>query len=228
MPKTLIGILEDERPQAELTQEWLLQEGYEAFYATNEADFLSRVEQDSPDGLILDWQLPDCEGIDVLLRLRESLGFSGPILFATGRDSEEDVVRGLTSGADDYLIKPLRKLEFQARLQAVLRRMTGERESVIELGPIRIDTANKQVTLNGEELELTPTEYRLAECLCSNVGVLLSRDHLLNTVWNVSAELDTRKVDVYVSRLRRKLRIEPSMGYCVRTVYRHGYRLEQL
>lgn len=224
----LIGILEDEQPQAELIRDWLEQAGHEAFHAGTRAEFLPLVERERPGALVLDWQLPDCEGIDVLEYLRGEAGFRGPVLFATGRDSEEDVVRGLKAGADDYLAKPLRKAEFHARLEAVLRRISPPVEDVIELGPLRIDRRNKQVSVEGEVVNLSPTEYRLAECMCSDVGALLSREYLLETVWNVAADLDTRKVDVYVSRMRRKLQIGPAMGYCVTTVYRHGYRLEKL
>ncbi len=209
---------------------WLEAAGYRAVWGGNREDFLGLVQSASPDLLVLDWQLPDCEGIDVLQEVRTGLQFEGPVLFATARNSEEDIVRGLTQGADDYLVKPLRQAEFLARLLALVRRrrppeITAEE---IRLGNLVIDVRNKRVSLDGEEVQLTPTEYRLAECLFGNVDVLLSREYLLEVVWNVKAELDTRTVDLHMSRLRKKLSIGPAMGYNLRTVYRHGYRLEKI
>lgn len=224
----LFGILEDEEPQAELLKAWLTEAGYPVVAATSCNEFMELVERERPVALILDWVLPDGEGIDVLTNLRRDQGFDGPILFTTGRDSEQDIVSGLTAGADDYLVKPLRKAEFNARLNSVLRRVSIDRADTIELGPIRLDTGERQATVNGLVVDLSPTEFRLASCLCGNVGVLLSREYLLTTVWNVPATLETRKVDLYMSRIRRKLGIGPVIGYCLQTVYGHGYRLEKI
>ena len=169
-----------------------------------------------------------CEGIDVLLKVRDVLGFEGPVLFATARDSEDDVVRGLSCGADDYLVKPLRQAELLARLAALWRRVSPESVDCLQLGPIELDRVNRLASINGARVELTPTEFRLASCLFTNVGKLLSREFLLREVWGISAKLDTRTVDVHVSRVRKLLKIGPDMGFCIKTVYRHGYRLEAL
>ncbi|MFV0276376.1 MAG: response regulator transcription factor [Parahaliea sp.] len=223
-----IGILEDEAPQAQMLLEWLREAGYEAFHGASRASFLQQLKNRTADALILDWTLPDCDGLEVLEELRNQHGYSKPILLATARDSEQDIVQALVGGADDYLVKPLRRAEFLARLFAVLRRSSDPLPQVIKVGPMEVDTDNKQVSVDGQRVNLTPTEYRLAECMCSNVGALLSRKYLLNVVWNVTADLDTRTVDIYISRLRRKLKIGPQMGYVLRTVYRLGYRLEKI
>ncbi len=230
MQALTVALLEDEAHQAEQVLAWLEAAGHTALWGSNREDFLARVRSGHPDVLVLDWQLPDCEGIDVLQEVRTGLQFKGPILFATARNNEEDIVRGLTQGADDYLVKPLRQAEFLARLMAVVRRgrPLEVTQDELRLGDLVIDQRNKRVELKGEEIPLTPTEYRLAQCLFSNVDVLLSREYLLDTVWNVKADLDTRTVDLHMSRLRKKLNIGPAMGYNLRTVYRHGYRLEKI
>ncbi len=228
MPGQSVAILEDEQTEAALLLDWLTREGYKPYHCDNGGDFLQRVREEPPDIYILDWQLPDCEGIDIIGELRESLGVSSPIVFATARDSEEDIVRGLNSGADDYLIKPLRRAELLARLSAVWRRSGDGDEDTIDAGPIVLDGSNCRATVNGRDIELTATEFRLAQCVFANVGKLLSREFLLKEVWGIEASLDTRKVDMHMSKIRRLLDIGPETGYCIKTVYRHGYRLEQL
>jgi DNA-binding response OmpR family regulator len=228
MSSVSIGILEDDQPQAELLQRWLAEEDYQVCHCTTGEAFLREVKARDLDMLLLDWQLPDCEGIDVLVKLRNQLHFSGPIIFATAKDSEDDIVMALNKGADDYLVKPLRKNELSARLSSIWRRFGGKKAKLLTLGPIQIDIDQHRVHVDGEEVTLTATEFRLAVCVLQNEGNLLSREFLLKDVWGVGAELDTRTVDMHMSRVRRLLKIGPDMGYCVKTVYRHGYRLEKL
>lgn len=228
MPATTVGILEDELPQARMLSDWLAGAGYETFHCATGDAFLERVRSTPADLLVLDWQLPDCEGIDVLASLRDRLGFAGPVVFATAKDSEEDIVRGLSAGADDYIAKPLRRAELLARLAALLRRTGSQQARSLRLGPVELDLDEHRALLDGEEVKLTATEFRLAACVIANIGKLLSREFLLSEVWGVDAELDTRTVDVHMSRVRKMLKISPAMGYCIKTVYRHGYRLEEL
>ena len=228
MSDITIGLLEDELPQAELLRGWLEGEGYRVFHGRSGEEFLAALQQEPAEILILDWQLPDCEGIDILAQLRQELAFAGPVLFATAKDSEEDIVRGLNAGADDYLVKPLRRAELLARVSALWRRGGVAAPSRLALGPVRLDLDNHQTFIDEKEIKLTPTEFKLVSCLFSNVGKLLSRDYLLQKVWGVNADLDTRTVDVHMSRIRKLLKIGPNMGYCIKTVYRHGYRLEAL
>lgn len=228
MAKLTVGLLEDERPQAELVTGWLSAAGYHVIHCDTGAGFIQAVRKAPPDILILDWQLPDCEGIDILTQVRNNLAFEGPVLFATAKDSEEDVVRGLASGADDYLIKPLRQAELLARITALWRRIGNDPVQTLSLGTIELDNNNKRAVVDGDTVNLTPTEFLLATCLLTNVGKLLSREFLLRNVWGVGADIDTRTVDVHISRIRKLLKIGPDMGYCIKTVYRHGYRLEAL
>lgn len=229
MSAITVGLLEDEAPQAQMMIDWLEEAGYKVVHGNMGERFLSLVTEHRPDMLILDWQLPDCEGIDILEILRKEQNYDGPVIFATAKDSEEDIVRGLVSGADDYLVKPLRQAELLARLGALWRRGAPEQpQTMVTLGAIELDQDNCIARNAGEEVRLTPTEFRLASYVLSNVGKLLSREELLKEVWGVEADIDTRTVDMHMSRIRKALQIGPSMGYMIKTVYRHGYRLEQL
>lgn len=223
-----VGLLEDEAPQAELVQGWLTDSGYRAYSCSTGKDFVDSIAQQQPDMVVLDWQVPDIDGTEVLKRLRGELNFDGPVIFATGKDSEEDIVYALNAGADDYLVKPLRRSELDARLSALWRRYSHDMKRQFSLGPITIDLDSRLATVDGEEVKLTPIEFDLAVCVLSNVGKLLSRDYLLKEVWGVGVELDTRTVDMHMSKIRRILKINPDMGYGIKTVYRHGYRLEAL
>ena len=214
--KICVGLLEDEIPQAELVQGWLSDSGYNTYHCPTGKEFLAAMDKRKPDMVVLDWQLPDIEGIDVLKKLRGDLHFDGPVIFATGKDSEEDIVYALDAGADDYLVKPLRRSELDARLSALWRRYNNEVKRQFSVGPITINLDTRQVTVDEEEVKL------------NNVGKLLSRDYLLKEVWGVGVELDTRTVDMHISKIRRLLKINPEMGYGIKTVYRHGYRLEVL
>jgi DNA-binding response OmpR family regulator len=179
--------------------------------------------------VILDWELPDQTGIDVLTILRNNHKNNLPVLFTTQRDTEQDIVTALNTGADDYLVKPLRKMELMARLEA-MRRRAGivSPDDIIVVGPIKIDTHDKTITVNDEPVKVTQKDYDLAVFLLSNVGKILSREYLLKKVWGVDSDLNTRTVDVHMSRLRRTLNINPDMGYCIKTIYQHGYRLEAM
>lgn len=224
-----IGYLEDEQSQAELVKSWLLGEGFEVNHADTGREFIRLLTDNPVDMLILDWQLPDMEGVDVLASVRNQLNSNVPVIFATQRDAEADIVKALQAGADDYLVKPLRKGELLARLDSLARRAgVTNNDSRIELGPITLDNAAQIVTVNGEVVKLTPKDYQLACCMLRNVGKLLSRDYLLREVWGIDASLNTRTVDVHVSRIRRSLNIGPEIGYCIKTVYQHGYRLEKI
>ena len=224
-----IGYLEDQQSQAALVISWLEARGFGVWHADNGRDFLRLLVDNPVDVLILDWQLPDMEGVDVLQNVRQQLKLKAPVVFTTQRDAEADIVRALQAGADDYLVKPLRQAELLARLEALGRRAgVSNPDAVIEVGSVVIDTNTEQVLVNDNVVKLTPKDYKLACCLLSNVGKLLSRDYLLKEVWGIDVPLNTRTVDVHVSRVRRALNLVPEMGYCVKTVYQLGYRLEKV
>lgn len=224
-----IGYLEDEQSQADLVNSWLLSRDYDVVHATNGTDFLRLLKNNPVDILILDWQLPDMEGIAVLRTIKGQFDQNIPVIFATQRDAEADIVQALQAGADDYLVKPLREAELIARVEALARR-AGVRpvESQIKVGHITVDLASERIFVGQDVVKLTPKDYKLACCLLKNVGKILSREYLLREVWGIEAPLNTRTVDVHVSRVRRSLNLVPEVGYCVKTVYQHGYRLEKV
>lgn len=224
-----IGYLEDQPSQAALVISWLEARGFTVWHADNGGEFLRMLVDNPVDVLILDWQLPDMEGVDVLRKVRHQLELDVPVIFTTQRDAEGDIVTALQSGADDYLVKPLRQAELLARLEALGRRVgVGQSKQLLEVGSIVINMQTEQVLVNNSVVKLTPKDYKLACCLLSNIGKLLSRDYLLREVWGIDVPLNTRTVDVHVSRVRRALNLVPEKGYCVKTVYQLGYRLEKV
>lgn len=224
-----IGYLEDDQSQADQVISWLSATGHTVLHAENGAGFLNLVKNNPVDMLILDWQLPDMEGVQVLETVNTQIEHNIPVIFATQRDAEADIVRALQAGADDYLVKPLREGELLARVEALARRAgVSPADSVLEVGHITVNLAAENISIGDQLVKLTPKDYRLACCLLKNIGKLLSREYLLREVWGIDAPINTRTVDVHVSRVRRSLNLIPEFGYCVKTVYQHGYRLEKV
>jgi DNA-binding response OmpR family regulator len=226
-----IAVLEDDASQAKLLQYWIASQGFACRVFNRGNDILKAVLRDTFDLVILDWRVPDLSGEEVLNAIRDHVREPLPVLFTTGRDREEDIVHALKSGADDYLVKPLRRLEFLARVDALLRRSRGlarEAEAPIEAGAFHIDPHGRMLHKDGVAVELTQKEFEMAALLFRNVGRLLSRSYLLDTVWGISAEVSTRTVDTHASQLRSKLGLYPQNGWRLSAVYQHGYRLERL
>ena len=226
-----IAVLEDDPSQAKLLQHWITSQGHVCKLFDRGGDILRSVLRDTYDLVILDWRVPDLSGEEVLKAIRKSVREPLPVLFTTGRDREEDIVHALKSGADDYLTKPLRRMEFLARVDALLRRSRGHgRESgdAIEAGVFHIDPAGRTLHKGETLIELTQKEFEMAMLLFRNVGRLLSRSYLLDTVWGISADVSTRTVDTHASQLRTKLGLYAEEGWRLSAVYQHGYRLERV
>src|SRR5262245_49802491 len=226
-----IAVLEDDPSQAKLVETWIGQQGWLCRHFSRGNDILNAVLKDTYDLAILDWRVPDLSGEEVCRAIRKSLREPLPVLFTTGRNREEDIVQALKAGADDYLVKPLRRMEFLARVEALLRRARGhgrESDAPIEEGDFRIDPNGRTVYRGENLLELTQKEFEMASVLFRNIGRLLSRAYLLDTVWGVSAEVSTRTVDTHASQLRSKLGLYPEHGWRLSAVYQHGYRLERV
>lgn len=224
-----IAILEDDLDQARLLELWLNESGHSCHSFQKAADFQRDFARDSFDLLVLDWELPVSSGIEVLRWVRQNADWSIPVLFITVRDTEQDIVEALEAGADDYMIKPVSRAVTLARIGALGRRAGGvDAASCIELGDFAISPREGSIRRNGEPVELTERESRLAMMLFSNIGRLISRDHLLESVWGISSKVATRTVDTHISRLRQKLGLVPENGWQLKAIYQHGYRLEQL
>ncbi|MFK8080327.1 MAG: response regulator transcription factor [Granulosicoccus sp.] len=222
-----IALLEDNHEQAARVSRWIESSGYHCGVFHTAEDFQRGFRKNSYDVVVLDWMLESgSTGLDVLQWIRKTLTSDIPVIFATSRQAEEDIVTALRAGADDYLAKPVRQHELLARLYALARRAQPETE-VLECPPYVFDTSNRQVRLNDEIIKLTEKEYELALFLFRNRGRVLSRQHLLTTVWGTSAELNTRTVDTHASRLRKKLNLLASERWKLTSIYQHGYRLEE-
>lgn len=226
-----VAVLEDDPSQAKLLQHWITSQGHVCRLFDRGQDILRAVLRDTYDLVVLDWRVPDLSGEEVCRAIRKSVREPVPVLFTTGRDREEDIVQALKSGADDYLVKPLRRLEFLARLEALLRRSRGhgrDSDETIEAGAFTIDPGGRTLLKNGVVIDLTQKEFEMATLLFRNVGRLLSRSYLLDTVWGISADVSTRTVDTHASQLRNKLGLYPEEGWRLSAVYQHGYRLERI
>lgn len=225
-----IAYLEDDAAQAELVKHWLTDAGHSCVHSGNGRDFMSLLRRETFDLLVLDWEVPDMSGFAVLEELRAA-GNKVPVLFATQRDDEASIVGALSHGADDYMVKPVRQAELLARIVALGRRSgvsQDERETAFTLGPWDVNREKRQILVDGEVAKLTDKDFDLACYLFQNVGKLLSRSHLLEKVWGIMTPIESRTVDVHVSRIRRSLEIRPERGYRIKTVYQHGYRLEEV
>src|SRR5215813_2010845 len=225
-----VAIVEDDPSQAELLSHWLELAGHHCHHFERGEALIRALDQESFDVLVLDWNLPDISGVDVLKRIRASQQASLPILFVTARNREDDVVLALRQGADDYMVKPVRRLELIARLEAIARRGKHQTDQpeVIELDVYRVDCQTRTVTREGRPVELTAKDFDLSVLFLRNVGRLLSRGHIRETVWGPNAVVTSRTLDTHVSRIRNKLGLTPEYGWRLAAVYRYGYRLEQL
>ena len=215
-------IVEDELRMASLIRRGLANEGLAADVAARGADALWMAEAHDYDAVLLDVMLPDIDGFEVCRRLRAA-GVWAPVLMLTARDSVEDRVAGLDSGADDYLVKPFSFAELIARLRALARRGDGERPAVLVVGDLRLDPATREVTRGSAPIQLTAKEFALLETFMRRAGEVLSRLHLLEHAWDFAYDNRSNIVDVYVRRLRRKID-EPFERRSLETVRGAGYR----
>ena len=224
-----IAILEDDPDQLALLERWLADAGHDVHPYQSGRETMRHAGRESFDIFVLDWQVPDVSGPEVLAWVRNNVSKHVPVLFVTVRDSEEDIVFALENGADDYMIKPARKHELLARVNALLRRAyPREEEALLSFPPFEIDTRRGEVRRAGAKIELTPKEFDLAVVLFRNIGRLLSRGHLQESVWGRSGDLATRTVDTHISQVRKKLDLRPETGFRVVPIYNYGYRLEQV
>ncbi len=224
-----IALLEDDQDQAALYLEWLKGAGHTCEHFKSGKTFIRNVKRDSFDALILDWMIPDMDGYAVLGWVRENFDWKVPVLFVTARDQEDDIVRALEQGADDYIVKPAKQRELLARLSAVARRAAAvdEGQVTLEFEPFAIDLTNHEVRKDGHRVDVTQKEYELIVFLFRNLGRVLSRAHILESVWGRNPDINTRTVDTHVSRIRTKLGLAPETGWKLTSIYQHGYRLER-
>jgi len=226
-----IALLEDEQDQADLVCAWLNAAGHSCHVYTLGKDLVRDAQRETFDLFLLDWEVPGMSGAEVLVWIRANIAEQVPVLFVTARQREQDIVHALSSGADDYMTKPLSKLELLARIDALGRRAQASQrvdEDVLEFGQLSVDCRSRKIKLGGAEVAMTQKDYELTLFLLRNIGRLLSRGYILEAVWGQSAEINTRTVDTHVSRIRGKLQLKPENGWRLSAVYQHGYRLERV
>lgn len=222
-----IAALDDDALQLQLLEQVVTEAGHSCHNFLKGAALQQALRRESFDLLLVDWELPDIPGTQVVHWVREQISKELPIIFITHRSEEADIVEGLNCGADDFMIKPIRAAELRARMSALLRRaypLTSQ--SVLNFGPYRFITATNGIEMDGQPVEVTHREYTLALTLFQNQGRLLSRDHLREVVWGHNSEVQSRSLDTHVSRLRNLLNLRAGQPYSISAIYGYGYRLD--
>lgn len=229
-----IAVLEDDPDEAKLIRQVLEEAGHTCELFSTGTTLLAILPSSRFDLLILDWRLPDMTGFDVLKKVRNELGLESLVLFLSNHDLQEHIVAALMAGGDDYMLKPIRGAELLARIHALGRRLhprekeIGEREPVMQIGPYRLNRLMHTVELRGETIELKPKEFGIALTLLKNVGAIVSRQMLMESVWGRELVMTSRTIDTHISQVRRKLMFKPENGVKLSTVYTLGYRLDLL
>jgi two-component system OmpR family response regulator len=223
--RSTVLIVDDEIAVADLLEDALMLGGYQTLRAENGMEALRLVREKSPDLLLLDINMPLMNGFEVLSRLRER-GIDTPVLFLTARDDKADEKHGLKLGADDYVTKPFGVEELILRVKAVLRRTKKEVPEInlLAVGPIEMNMENRQVLVDGRDVNLSPTEFKLLNYLLQNKNRVLTKQQLLSNVWGINYESDTTVLDTYISYLRKKI---DTQGYgLIKTVRGVGFQLK--
>ena len=236
-----IGLLEDDEDLIEIMRLWIEDGGNYLVSYTTGSDFREGIIDEKVDVIVLDWYLPDTNGLHELDWLRGVLGTEVPVLFITSRDDEASIVEALNHGADDYMVKPARREIVLARINALHRR-SGYRSAAIKIDsdvyvnnvdtdvvevyePFEINQSQRRILNAGENVKLTKKEFDLAAFLFRNEASLVSRDYLLENIWGTRADINTRTVDTHICRIRTKLGINQDIGWQLNSIYQCGYRL---
>jgi len=223
-----IASLEDDLDQARQIQQVLASADYRCDSFQQSVDLLAAMRNTEYDLVLLDWQLPDMNGDEVLRQLRGHFGYAIPVILFTSRNQEEDLVQGLQAGADDFISKPLRPAELLARINALLRRAqpATSAHSTFSVGAYHIDPVERIIKLDGYNIVLAPKEFDLAVLFFRNIGRLLSRDVLAESVWNREIPATSRTLDTHLSNIRQKLQLRAQHGVRLSSSYALGYRLD--
>ena len=221
---TTVLIVEDEPEIREMLKFSLTRAGFEVKEARTSEMALQHLDSNLPDILVVDWMLPGMSGVELANRLRrDAMTENLPLLMLTARNEESDILRSFESGIDDYMSKPFSPKELIARIKALLRRSGAPEDDLLEASGICIDLSSHQVTIQGVDVNIGPTEYRMLELFLRNPDRVFERDQLLDRVWGRSSYIETRTVDVHVLRLRKVLK-PFGLDRTVQTVRSVGYR----
>ena len=221
----LIYIVEDDTNIREIESFALKNSGYQIGDFSNAKEFYEAVRERKPDLVLLDIMLPDEDGMEILLNLRKNPDTKRlPVIMVTAKSTELDRVKGLDSGADDYITKPFGVMELISRVKALLRRSMGEeQDKVLKVDEILLDDERHQVFVDGKTCELTFKEYELLRLFMQNRGIVLSRDVIMDRIWEINCDVESRTLDVHLKTLRAKL---GESAYHIKTIRNVGYRTE--
>ena len=225
-----IALLEDNPTDARLIKSYIESTGHTCKVFETGQTLINELPNHSYVLLIIDWELPDITGDEILMWVRKNIGLELPVLFVTGHDSTQDIVAMLDAGADDYMTKPVNLEEMLARITALVRRahLPEKAGNLTYIEPFTLDFSSHRIALAGTEIPLTPKEFELAGYLLQNIGSLLSRTKLLQEIWGYGPEIHTRTIDIHISRIRKKLELTEEQGWKLTSIYHKGYRLERL
>ncbi|MBY8828585.1 response regulator transcription factor [Hephaestia mangrovi] len=222
-----IAIVEDDAALASILETGFVKNGHECTVCADGLRFLSMLQRETYDLILLDWHLPDISGLKLIEMVRAGNESHLPILVYTGSAAERDMLAALRAGADDYVTKPVTLEVLLARIEALARRAypATPQGPVSDFGDYTFDHRLETVVRDGEHIQLTPKEYALALLLFQNMSRPLSRTYLVSTVWGWAHDAESRTLDSHISRIRSKLGLEPANGFRLFTLYGHGYRL---
>jgi DNA-binding response OmpR family regulator len=220
---TRILVVDDEPVVVQSVRSYLEAAHFEVFTAYDGKEAVAQFEAHAPDLIILDWMLPELDGLSVARHVRQNSNV--PIIMLTARIDEEDRITGLEMGADDYVVKPFSARELEARVHAVLRRSAGSPTSILTVGPIQLDREQRQVQIHGKPIELTAMEFDLLAFLMAQPGRVFTRLELLQAVRGDAYDAFERSVDSHIKRLRQKIEPDPREPSLIRTVFGVGYKL---
>ncbi|MDO9052032.1 MAG: response regulator transcription factor [Methylotenera sp.] len=222
-----IAFLEDEISSALPVIEWLKEAGHDVDWFKLGQECIHALLDRRYDVCLLDWMLPDVNGTEVLEHLKLK-GALPPVIFLTSRNTEEDIVRILQAGADDYIVKPPNKKILLSRIDALIRRSTTKPKTIEHFGHLSVNYMQHKFELESTAVKLTEKETFLALYIFKHIGTLVSRTCLSQAVWGISAEINSRTIDVHICHLREKLKLTPEHGWRLNCINRQGYRLERL
>jgi len=222
-----VALADDEQELLEQIAAIVVSAGHEIETFSNGLELQKALKRDTFDVVMLDWNMPGLTGVDVLEWATDNLESAPPFIMLTSRGEKNDIVRGLQAGAVDYITKPESDEIIRARLEAAGRRIGANKpDQHANYGVYKLDRKSKSVEFNGAQVAVTAKEFDLVDLLFQNLDRPLSRSYLFSRVWGGETELETRTIDVHVSRLRTKLELQPANGFVIRTVFGFGYRMD--